>query len=161
MPNQSLKTHPLIQLVDEVTRLQGRIKSLFNEVHSDTGLKTMENVVLTAIVEADSPPTVPKIGRSLGHPRQVIQRAVNDLVDDGFLERLANPDHKRAPLFAVTAKGLKLKQRSDSQALAVADAFLQHQPGSDLALLAEELRAVRKAIESFERAGKIAREKSP
>lgn len=151
MTKQKLNSNPLIRLVDEVTRLQGRFKSLFDEVHADTGLKTMEDLVLQAIVEAETPPTVPQIGRSLGHPRQVIQRAVNDLLNDDYLERLANPDHKRAPLFAVTAKGLKLKQRSDAQALAVANAFLQQNKQADYENLAQQLQQLRRAIESFSR----------
>lgn len=151
MAKQNLKSNPIIRLVDEVTRLQGRIKSLFDDVHKETGLKTMEDVVLTAIAEADTPPTVPQIGRSLGHPRQVIQRAVNDLLEAGYLQRLNNPDHKRAPLFMVTAKGLSLKAKSDAQALAVANAFLQANKNADYENLAQQLQEVRRAIERFSR----------
>lgn len=149
MNNSELKANPLVQLVDEVTRLQGRFKSLFADIHRETGLKSMEDLVLNAITEADRPPTVPQIGRSLGHPRQVIQRAVNDLLDDGYLDKLPNPDHKRAPLFELTAKGARLKQRSDAQALAIANAFLQQVPGEQCQQLASALRDVRKAMERF------------
>lgn len=151
MTRNRLTANPLIQLIDEVSRLQGRFKTLFAEVHAETGLKTMEDLVLNAIVEADRPPTVPQIGRSLGHPRQVIQRAVNDLVDDGYLEKQPNPDHKRAPLFAITAKGQSLKQRSDSEALAIADAFLERIPGQHCEQLAAQLKEVRKTMEAFSR----------
>lgn len=149
MTEQELKANPLIQLVDEVSRLQGRFKSLFAELHAGTGLKSMQDLVLNAIVEADKPPTVPQIGRSLGHPRQVIQRAVNDLVDDGFLKKSQNPDHKRAPLFTLTEKGKRLKRRSDAEALAIADAFLEKVPGQQCARLAEDLKAVRRAMQVF------------
>ncbi|WP_317930433.1 helix-turn-helix domain-containing protein [Halioxenophilus sp. WMMB6] len=151
MSDRSLTDNPLIQLVDEVSRLQGRFKTLFADVHRETGLKAMEDLVLNAIVEADKPPTVAQIGRSLGHPRQVIQRAVNDLVDSGFLAKQANPDHKRAPLFALTTKGEALKIRSNRKALAIADAFLRSIPSQQCQQLANELKAVRKAMESFAR----------
>ena len=146
-----LKANPLIRLIDEVARFGGRVQSLFEDVHSETGLKTMENLVLNAIVEADFTPTVPQIGRSLGHPRQVIQRTVNDLVDAGFVEKLPNPDHKRAPLLGVTKKGSKLKEWSDTQALAVANAFLGNVDPCFCEKLALELKEVRKAIEVFSR----------
>lgn len=149
MSDSKLKSNPLVQLVDEVTRLQGRFRSLFAGIHQETGLKSMEDLVLNAITEAERPPTVPQIGRSLGHPRQVIQRAVNDLLDDGYLEKLPNPDHKRAPLFGLTAKGARLKQRSDAQALAVADAFLEQVSAEQCQQLANDLREVRKAMEIF------------
>lgn len=151
MNNQTLKSNPLILLVDEVSRLQGRFNSLFADVHQGTGLRTMEDVVLQAVSEADFAPTVPQIGRSLGHPRQVIQRAVNDLVDGGFIEKLPNPDHKRAPLLAVTARGKKLKERSDAQALAVANAFLNSVEAGHCEKLAHELKTVRRALEAFSR----------
>ena len=151
MTKLDLKGNPFIQLVDEMARLQGRVTSLFDQVHEESGLKSMEEIVLTAIFEADTPPTVPQIGRSLGHPRQVIQRAVNDLADEGFIERLTNPDHKRAPLLAVTTKGEKLKQRTDAIALSIAERFLQHVNSATCTELAIELRAVRKALEAFSR----------
>jgi len=153
MSHSRLQSNPLMQLVDEVSRLQGRVGSLFEEVQAASGLKPMQDLVLTAVFEAASPPTVPQIGRSLGHPRQVIQRAVNDLADGGFIQRLPNPDHKRAPLLTVTAKGAGLKERTDAMALSIADAFLQGFDLQQCSRLAGELREMRRAIEAFARAG--------
>lgn len=149
MMKQKLKSNPLIQLIDEVSRLQGRFTSLFAELHSESGIRPMEDLVLNAIVEADIPPTVPQIGRSLGHPRQVIQRAVNDLLAGGFLEKKTNPDHKRAALFTLTEKGRLFKERSDAEALAIANAFLDRLPDNRCATLAEELKGVRRAMQDF------------
>lgn len=153
MSHSRLQSNPLMQLVDEVSRLQGRVGSLFEEVQAASGLKPMKDLVLTAVFEAASPPTVPQIGRSLGHPRQVIQRAVNDLVDEGFIQRLPNPDHKRAPLLTVTTKGADVKDRTDAIALSIADAFLEGHDARQYSSLAGELREVRRAIEAFARAG--------
>lgn len=149
--NPDLQSNPLIRLVDEVTRMQGRIRTLFDELNTGTGLRTMENLVLNAVSEAESPPTVPQIGRSLGHPRQVVQRAVNDLADRSLIEKRPNPNHKRAPLLAVTPQGERLKQGSDARALELADAFLQQAGRSRCEQLARELRLVRKVMEEFSR----------
>src|SRR6267142_768778 len=81
--NASRVSNPLVCLVDEVMRLQGRFKSIFAVSDGVTGLPSMELTVLTAVVEAAGAPTVPQIGRSLGRPRQVIQRAAN-----AFLRRI-------------------------------------------------------------------------
>jgi len=151
MSQQPLKANALVQLVDEVSRLQGRFKSLFAEISASTGLNAMENLVLNAIAEADRSPTVPQIGRSLGHPRQVIQRTVNELIEQGYLLKQPNPDHKRAPLFELTKQGRQLKQRSDRQALAIAEAFFEDVPAKKCQQLASGLNEVRKGIERFAR----------
>ena len=48
-------------------------------------------LVLSAVAGALSPPTVPQIGRSLGHPRQVIQRIADALVARGLIGFEDNP----------------------------------------------------------------------
>ena len=106
------------QFADEVARLRGRIRAPFIATRRQTGLADMELTVLTAVVNAQQSPTVAQIGRSLGHPRQVVQRAANRLAELGLIELGANPDHKRASLLLVTEAGSSLKaadhQRSDA-----------------------------------------------
>ena len=112
----SLSKPPIVQLVDEMARLRGRSRELFSSVHAHVNLSEMEMGILNAVIEAVTPPTVPRIGRSLGHPRQVIQRTVNALIEAGLVETLPNPDHKRAPLLAVTPAARSLKSDADSLA---------------------------------------------
>lgn len=100
--------HPLVLLIDELVRLKSRLQSVFAGASSAIGLSHMELMLLTAVVESQTPPTVPQIGRSLGHPRQVVQRAANDLLAAKLLETMPNPDHKRAQLLYATAAGKKL-----------------------------------------------------
>ena len=49
--------------------------------------------------------TVPAVARRLGLARQSVQRVVDDLVDAGLAERLANPDHQRSPKLGLTTAG--------------------------------------------------------
>ena len=84
----------------------------------------MEATVLAAVVEATRPPTVPQIGRSLGHPRQVIQRAANGLVAAGLIEAAPNPDHKRAGLLIATARGHAVQRQANKRAEAIAAELL-------------------------------------
>jgi DNA-binding MarR family transcriptional regulator len=144
-----LRDNPLVQVVDELTRTQGRLRHLFAGVRAESGLGSTDNLVLAAILEANTPPTVPQIGRSLGHPRQVIQRAVNKLEQEGYIEKRPNPDHKRAPLLTATTRGIELKQGADELALQIADSLLA---GADPAVfnrLTADLREAREAIEAF------------
>lgn len=117
--------NPLIGLIDATSRLRGRLKSAFAGSADDLGLSEMEITVLNAVTEARTPPTVPQIGRALGHPRQVIQRAANTLTDAGLIEPAANPDHKRAVLLLPTAAGEELKREADARGHEIAAQLLR------------------------------------
>jgi DNA-binding MarR family transcriptional regulator len=123
----TLARHPdaVIGLVDSVARVHGRFKGLFAELRDLAGLSEMEMTVLTAVVEAAHPPTVPQIGRSLGHARQVIQRASDQLVQGGLIEVAPNPDHKRALLLLPTAEGHSVKRTVDARGREIAADVLQ------------------------------------
>lgn len=145
-------SNPLVRLTDEVVRLQGRIKSIFAGSNGVTGLPAMELTVLTAVIEASSAPTVPQIGRSLGRPRQVIQRATNALIEAGLIEAVPNPNHKRAPLLLPTRRGKAVKRKADLCALKTANAFLRRVDAARCSRLAEDLRDLRGEIEDYLRA---------
>lgn len=142
----------LVGLVDEIARLNGRLKSTFAASRRAIGLGESEIMVLNAVVEAERAPTVAQIGRSLGHPRQLIQRAANALVASGLLETVPNPDHKRAALLRATARGTALKREAD----AIADTIgitLSAQIDMEAArVAARALRAIRRQLETSLRA---------
>ncbi len=109
----------------------------------------MEDLVLNAIDEAETAPSVSQIGRSLGHPRQVIQRTVNSLVDTGCVRKLENPTHRKVPLLSLTSQGKRMKQKSNDRSLAIADAFLQRIDARRCEKLAKELHSIRQELEAF------------
>src|SRR5579862_4090613 len=117
--------NPVVLLIDEVIRLNSRLRSIFAGVGASTGLAPMETMVLTAVVESRAAPTVPQIGRSLGHARQVVQRAANDLIAAQLIKTAPNPNHKRAPLLLATAAGRNLKRDADRRGLKAANALLR------------------------------------
>lgn len=111
----------------------------------------MELTVLTATVNADAPPTVAQIGRSLGHPRQVVQRAANGLAELGLIELRDNPGHKRASLLVPTAAGQKLKAADHARSQAITKALLARVEPAAFADAADRLHAIRGEIELFMR----------
>jgi DNA-binding MarR family transcriptional regulator len=154
MTERAHKHHSLIEMVDEVVRMSGRLKSIFAHVNSGAGLSSMENTVLAAVVEASTPPTVPQIGRSLGHPRQVIQRAVNSLIEEGIIETRPNPEHKRARLLVPTLKGGQLKAKAHASAdEIVLELFRRLEPGL-CERVTSDLHSARSVIEDYLRARK-------
>lgn len=148
--------NPLVGLVDEISRLNGRLKSVFADSRRVVGLGESEMTVLNAVVEAERAPTVPQIGRSLGHPRQLIQRAANALVADGLIETRPNPDHKRAPLLRATDKGVALKREADVCADAIAASLADVIDQDGAAAAASALRVIRKQLEARLRGETIA-----
>ncbi len=145
--------HPLVGLIDEISRLNGRLKSTFAVSRRAVGLSDSEMMVLNAVVEAERPPTVPQIGRSLGNPRQLVQRAANALIAEGLIAGAPNPDHKRAALLYATASGIALKRRADAKADEVASAMAASLDPAALRAVTRELRALRKQLEAQLRSG--------
>lgn len=148
MHGTSDKHGALIALVDEVTRLHGRLKTAFSPVRRSLGIGQSELTVLTAVVAAERPPTVPQIGRSIGSPRQLIQRAANILVDGGLIEQIPNPDHKRAALLVPTKAGIALKHKADLKAREIAAALARQIDLDELRAANRSLAAVRRIMEA-------------
>lgn len=144
--------HPLIGLVDETSRLNGRLKSIFAPSRQSIGLGESEIMVLNAVVEAERPPTVAQIGRSLGHARQLIQRAANALADEGLVAAVPNPDHKRAALLVATDKGIALKRQADATGEAIAEDFCSAVDFDSVREVTERLGVIRRQIEDWLRA---------
>jgi DNA-binding MarR family transcriptional regulator len=138
-----------IALINEILRVNGRIRAVFEGVERETGLSTMQLSVLASVAEAREPLTVSEVGRSLGHQRQVIQRATNELVDEGLLCMVPNPRHKRAPLITTTPAGEALKARADERAERIAQAVLEHLDPKVCDVGAARLRLVRGAMDRF------------
>jgi len=147
-PIQAKKYHPVISLIDEVIRLNSRLRTIFAGTTDSTGLGSMPFTVLVAVVESKSPPTVPQIGRSLGHARQVIQRAANLLQEQGLITTVDNPNHKRAPLLEATEAGIQLKQAADLQAIKQADELLKMIDAGTCEQITDQLHTLRGKIEA-------------
>jgi DNA-binding MarR family transcriptional regulator len=143
----------LVGLVDEVIRLGGRLKSVFADARREAGLGDSEFTVLNAVVEAERPPTVPQIGRSLGRPRQIIQRAANALEEAGYIRAVPNPDHKRAVLLVAEEKGVAVKREADARADEMAALLGERLDLTEVAAATGALRAIRRQLEARLRGG--------
>lgn len=140
-----------IRLLDALARLQGRLRSAFAEARSGSGLSDMEHTVLAAVVEARAAPTVPQIGRSLGHPRQVIQRTANGLLDKGLIVFAENPDHKRASLLLATPAGAAVQAAANDKAEAIAARLLEQIDAARIASAIDQIDAIRAQLEASAR----------
>jgi DNA-binding MarR family transcriptional regulator len=154
MPTVPRPRNAMVTLIDELVRTHGRLKSVFANVNAAAGLSAMESTALAAVIESSVPPTVPQIGRSLGHARQVIQRAAHALIGAGLIEARPNPSHKRAPLLLPTQQGRNLKRQSDARAEEATAALLRRIDAAACRRMAGQLRDLREEIEDVLRAKK-------
>jgi DNA-binding MarR family transcriptional regulator len=152
-----IRSNAVVLLLDEVLRLHGRMVTAFAGANDSTGLSPTELTVLNAVAEAPVPPTVPRIGRSLGYQRQTVQRAANALVAAGLVRTAPNPDHVRAALLVPTQKGLELMHEAAERASKVVGALSLAVDEDRCGRVTEEMRALRREIEDHLRAEGAAR----
>lgn len=137
-----------IRLLDALARLQGRLRGAFAEAREGSGLSDMEHTVLAAVAEARAAPTVPQIGRALGHPRQVIQRAANALEAKGLIALADNPDHKRASLLLATPAGTAVQAEANARAEAISARLLQQLDAERLTAAIDQIEAIRAQLDA-------------
>lgn len=69
------------------------------------GLTSSRWQVLGTIVATERPQPVAWLARDMGANRQNVQRIVNDLAKEDFVELAHNPHHRRASLVLLTRRG--------------------------------------------------------
>ena len=97
----------LTDLVLDLFRLSSRMLAAGDRLVADLGLTSARWQILGTIVAAERPQPVAWLARDMGGNRQNVQRIVNDLEGDGFIEFQPNPHHRRAQLVVLTDKGRK------------------------------------------------------
>ena len=95
-------------LILEVFRFNGRLLSAGDRLSKPQGLTSARWQVIGALQEG--PLTVAKIARNMGLVRQSVQRLTNELEKEGIVSYQPNPDHKRAKLVCLTARGDVLRR---------------------------------------------------
>lgn len=138
----------VIELIDEVTRLRGRLFVANKRAHGAAEMGGLQWLVLSAVVGARSAPTVARIGRSLGHPRQSIQRLSDELVGRGLIAQQNNPEHARARLLVPTPVGLALHQQQTRRSLHWAERIAGDLDPLLLRQTIDALRLLRSRIET-------------
>lgn len=141
----------LTGLISELFLLQGRLTSIFAKIRDVADLSGVEALTLSAVISAKAPVTVPQIGRSLGHARQVVQRAANVLEKRGLLTTQDNPGHKRAAFLVPTVAGLELKRDFDGVANEIMAILAQDIDRETVRSTAQGLKQLRRVVETRDR----------
>jgi DNA-binding MarR family transcriptional regulator len=113
-------------------RLAGLLISVGDQLAAEYRLTSARWQVLGAIALAERPLTVPQIARRMGLTRQTVHTTVRRLVDDGLVELVPNPDHRRSQLVSMTESGRARYQALDEQQVAWINQLAAGLSASDL-----------------------------
>ena len=94
----------LASLIGEVVALFHRLRIVSEQIHRQGEMTSGKRGVLGSL-DRFGPQTVPAMARARPVSRQYIQTLVNQLSDEGLVEFIENPAHKRSHLIRLTPKG--------------------------------------------------------
>jgi DNA-binding MarR family transcriptional regulator len=84
-------------------KLNGQMLAAGDKLAEPAGITVAWWQVLGAVLRQSR--TVPGVAYEMGITRQAVQRIANRLMEEGLLEALPNPAHKRSPLLTPTQAG--------------------------------------------------------
>jgi DNA-binding MarR family transcriptional regulator len=94
------------QLINETVLFFHRLKIVADEVHQQGEMSGGLRGILRRLNKLGEQ-TVPQMARDRSVSRQNVQMLVNQLAEDGYVEFVKNPAHKRSPFVRLTAAGKK------------------------------------------------------
>ena len=135
----------LTDLVLEIFRLNGRLLGAGDELTRSFGQTSSRWQVMGAV--EDEPRTVAEIARLMGLTRQSVQRTADLLGAEKLGEFVDNPNHRRAHLFRLTDRGVRLLQRIGERQIEWANSSAEGISSSRLTQTLETLVELRARLE--------------
>ena len=130
------------KVVLEIFKVGGVLNVEGDRLTKEFGLTSSRWKILGAVGMSQTPLTVPQIGRSMGQSRQAVQRLVDVMIKDGFLQLIDNPNHKRAKYIGVTPKDKEIYKQLDNKQIPWADQCSSELTKSELETTLDVLRKI-------------------
>ena len=105
MTRLSLNAEAFTELILEVFRLNRLLLDAGDHLTQPVELSSARWQVLGVVEHGPIP--VAHVGRIIGLTRQSVQQTADSLAEDGLIEYIENPHHRRAKLMVTTPKGRK------------------------------------------------------
>ena len=124
-----MTTHPttkaaaLTDIMLAVFRVNGRLLEKGDQMVGPLNLTSARWQVLGSISLSGKPLSAPQVAEAMGISRQGVQKQLNNLEREGFLEQHPNPRHERSPLYALTELGNRTMSKTMSLQMAWANAL--------------------------------------
>jgi DNA-binding MarR family transcriptional regulator len=141
-PNTPVIQDRLEALLVEVNGLANRLKS----ADPTSTLPTASRAALQ-LLQRSGPQTVPQIARARFSSRQNIQILINRLQQEGLVELVTNPDHKRSALVRLTPRGHAIIAEAGKEAAELTTRILPSFSHSELSSAADVLSRLRSLLQ--------------
>lgn len=105
MNKLSLNADAFTELILEIFRLNRLLLDAGDHLTEPVGLTSARWQVLGVVEHGPVP--VANVARVMGLTRQSVQQTADGLAEDGLIEYIENPHHRRAKLMVMTPKGRK------------------------------------------------------
>jgi DNA-binding MarR family transcriptional regulator len=135
-------------LILETFRLNGRLLAAGDSLVEDIGLTSARWQVLGAVALSPEPLPVAHIARAMGLARQSVQRLANEMERDGLVSFKPNPNHQRAKLVLLTARGKAAYDRAMKRQAPWAEAIADGLSTKQIAATTAVLETIRKRLEA-------------
>ncbi len=132
-------------LAEACVGLYHSLKAAAEHFHGEEELSNPERGVLMSLHRKGSQ-TVPQIARVRQFSRQHILNVSNQLVHEGYIEQIENPDHKRSSLLRLTAKGESLVEKLNKRETEILSQFELGVENKDMLQASEVLNSLKKAF---------------
>ncbi len=138
----------ITDLIVEIFRVNGRLLAEGDRLVAGLGMTSARWQVLGAIALSPVPEPVARLARGMGLNRQGVQRIVNELAAEGFVEFQDNPHHRRARLVVLTDAGRNAYTAATALQVPWANALAKGIDLADIAIVARTLEVIRMRLRS-------------
>lgn len=135
----------LDRVLHEIAVLFHRMTRAAEELHGQGAMSGGRRSILQEL--RGGPRTVPQMARGRSVSRQHIQMLVNELARDGYVDRAANPEHKRSALVNLTPRGRTVVAEMRQREVKLLPNLELGLDRRSLDAAVETLRSVRRALD--------------
>ncbi|MCK4709530.1 MAG: MarR family transcriptional regulator [Gammaproteobacteria bacterium] len=134
--------HVFTGIILEAFKVSGLLTVEGDRLTEAHGLSSARWKILGSLAISNTSLTVPQIARMMGQTRQAVQRLVDIMHKDGFLIFLSNPNHKRAKLVDLTAKGKEIYAKLEEKQIPWANQYSSQIDEVDLEITVATLKKI-------------------
>lgn len=132
------------ELAIEVFRVNGLLLEAGDQIAQPVGLTSARWQVL-GVVE-HGPISVAHVARNMGLTRQSVQQTADGLEEDGFIQYIENPYHRRSKLMQLTPKGEKALAEIDQRRIAWANVLAGNLASEEMDAAIQLLKQMQEAL---------------
>ncbi|WP_421900790.1 MarR family winged helix-turn-helix transcriptional regulator [Maridesulfovibrio sp.] len=125
------------------------VEEVEESIHMESGMSRAQKINLAHLISA-GPMTVSDLAFKRGVSRQSVQVGVGSMVEQGYVQLIENPRHKKAKLVQVTSHGRELYELSEKAENEIIEKAFPKFAAEDVSNATSLLNMVREKLEKLE-----------